>query len=221
MIQVHHLNNSRSQRILWLLEELAVPYQVLHHQRDSKTMLAPDSLKQVHPLGKSPVITDNGETIAESGAIIDYLCRVYGENGIRPSEVDNNFQAYQYWLHFAEGSLMPPLLLNLVMDKIEENAKPFFVRFIAKQISKKVKQEFIQPNLVRLFAYVDTHLSVNQWFAGNQLTGADIQMSFPLEAAASRGLAGNYSAIQEYLDRLHSRSAYKKALQVGGEYDFA
>lgn len=221
MLQVHHLNNSRSQRILWMLEELRLDYEIVKYQRDSQTMLAPDSLKQVHPLGKSPVVTDGDNTIAESGAIIDYLGRCYGDGLLRPTETEDGYQDYQYWLHFAEGSMMSPMLIKLVLQKVEENAAPFFVKFIAKQINNKVNQNFIHPNLTRLFAYVDTHLAVNEWFAGGKLTGADIQMSFPLEAAAHRGIVDKYPAILDYVAKIHARDAYKIALEKGGEYEFA
>lgn len=204
-----------------MLEELNVEYEIVPYQRDKKTMLAPSELRQVHPLGKSPVIEDKGQIIAESGAIIDYLGRNYGENSLRPKETDANYQNYQYWLHFAEGSLMSPLLLKLVMQKVVENAPALLVKPIAKGIAARVNDNFIQPNLIRLLTFVDTHLSMNPWFVGKQLSGADIQMSFPLEAAAHRGLTLPYDSINEFVKRVHDRDAYQRALQRGGKYDFA
>lgn len=221
MIIVHHLNNSRSQRILWMLEELGVNYDIKFYQRDSKTMLAPEALKKVHPLGKSPVITDGEHTIAESGAIVDYLGRVHGDHRIRPSETCASHLHYQYWLHFAEGSMMPPLLLKFVMQKILEKSPTLVVKPIASAIVDKVNEGFIQPNMTQQLAYIETHLKINEWFAGGRLTGADIQMSFPLEAAAHGGLCDNYPAIIEWLDRIHTREAYKTALNKGGEYQYA
>lgn len=221
MITVHHLNNSRSQRILWMLEELTLDYEIKHYQRDAKTMLAPDELIKIHPLGKSPVITDGKNTIAESGNIIDYLGREYPEGKLRPDELSDAFLQYQYWLHFAEGSMMFPLLLMLVMQKIEENSPILFVKPIAKEISRQVNKKFIKPNMVRQLAFVDTHLKINQWFAGKTFSGADIQMSFPLEAAVHRGLCDNFPAIIEYVETIQARPAYKTALEKGGEYLFS
>ncbi|XOV79927.1 MAG: glutathione S-transferase family protein [Aestuariibacter sp.] len=221
MIKVHHLNNSRSQRVLWLLEELQLDYDIVSYQRDKQTMLAPASLREVHPLGKSPVIEDKGEIIAESGAIIDYLGRVYGAGTWRPTEQQAHFQQYQYWLHFAEGSMMSPLLLKLVMQKIVSNAPALFIRPIAKGIADRVNENFIQPNLIRLLTYVDTHLKIHDWFAGEEISGADIQMSFPLEASMHRGLTLPYEGINEYVQRVQARPAYQRALKRGGQYDYA
>lgn len=221
MIILHHLNNSRSQRILWMLEELGVNYDIVFYQRDSKTMLAPEALKKVHPLGKSPVITDGEYTIAESGAIIEYLGRVYGKGQMRPSETSGNHLQYQYWLHFAEGSMMPPLLLKLVMQKILEKSPSLVVKPIASAIVDKVNAGFVDPNITQQLAYIETHLKIHDWFAGEQLTGADIQMSFPLEAAVHRGLCKSYPAICEWVARIHERDAYKRAIEKGGEYQFA
>lgn len=221
MIIVHHLNNSRSQRILWMLEELGLDYEVKHYQRDKETMLAPDELKAVHPLGKSPVISDGDQVIAESGAIIEYLGRKYGKDHLTPRTNSKAYQSYIYWLHFAEGSLMPPLLMNLVFEKVKTAPMPFFVRPVAKAIAGKVMDSFVSPNIKRHFEFIEQHLSENQWFAGDQISGADIQMSFPLEASASRGLLGNYPKTQAYVARLQKRTAYRKALEKGGDYDYA
>jgi len=219
MITVHHLNNSRSQRILWLLEELGLDYEIQRYERDPETMLAPASLQAVHPLGKSPVITDGDVTLAESGAIIEYLVDRYGDGRLVPPPGSADRLRYTYWMHYAEGSAMPPLLMKLVFDRIEEGPMPFFVKPIARAISHKVKSTFIQPNLTRHLDYLEAELGRNKWFAGKSFTAADIQMSFPLEAAASRaGLDASRPNLMAFLKRIHSRPAYKRALERGGEY---
>ena len=222
MIVVHHLNNSRSQRVLWLLEELGLEYEVKRYQRDPKTMLAPASLKAVHPLGKSPVITDGANTIAESGAIIEYLVERYGQGRLIPAAGTPEKLRWTYWLHFAEGSAMPPLLMKLVFDKVESSPMPFFVKPIARGIASKVKHSFIMPNINSQLAYMEAELEKEKWFAGNEFTAADIQMSFPLEAAAMRGgLDERLPKLMAFLQRIHARPAYQRALERGGPYDFA
>jgi len=222
MIVVHHLNNSRSQRVLWLLEELGLDYEVKRYQRDPKTMLAPASLKAVHPLGKSPVITDGANTIAESGAIIEYLVERYGNGRLIPAAGTPEKLRWTYWLHFAEGSAMPPLLMKLVFDKVESSPMPFFVKPIARGIAGKVKSSFIMPNINSQLAYMEAELEKSKWFAGNEFTAADIQMSFPLEAAAMRGgLDERLPKLTAFLQRIHARPAYQRALEKGGPYDFA
>ena len=186
MILVHHLNNSRSQRILWLLEELGVPYEIKRYARDAKTMLAPPELRAVHPLGKSPVITDGPNTVAESGAIIEYLLDRYGDGRLRPAAGSADRLRYTYWLHFAEGSAMPPLLMKLVFDRIEASPMPFFVRPIARGIANNVKTNFILPNLERHLAFMEGELAARDWFAGPDFSAADIQMSFPVEVSRVR-----------------------------------
>ena len=219
MITVHHLNNSRSQRILWLLEELGLDYEVKRYQRDAKTMLAPPSLRKVHPLGKTPVITDGDLTLAESGAIVDYLIERYGAGRLTPAAGTPEKLRYTYWLHYAEGSAMPPLLLKLVFDKIETAPMPFFVRPIAKAISGKAKSSFIEPQIKQHLDYLEGELSKNDWFAGNEFSGADIQLSFPLEAAAARGgLDDSRPRLMDFLKRIHARAAYQRAIERGGEY---
>ena len=219
MITVHHLNNSRSQRILWLLEELGLEYEIKRYQRDPATMLAPPSLREVHPLGKSPVITDDGQTIAESGAIVEYLIGRYGNGRLIPEANTPERLRYTYWLHFAEGTMQPQLLLKLLFNRIETGPMPFFVRPVARGISHKVKSSFIDPNLIRQFDYADAELGRSAWFAGEELSGADIQMSFPLEAAASRGgLDIKWPRIMAFLARIHARPAYRKAIERGGDY---
>ncbi len=221
MIILHHLNNSRSQRILWMLEELELPYEIKRYERDPKTILAPASLKKVHPLGKSPVICDGDITMAESGAIIDYLGQVYGEGKLIPEPGTQAHRDYIYWLHYAEGSFMPPLLLRLVFEKVKSNPMPFFVKPIARKIADETTRKFIGPQIKTHFDYVEAHLGKHEWFAGDSLSGADIQMSFPLEASVARGVAGQYPNITAYVKRFQARPAYQKALEAGGAYDYA
>jgi glutathione S-transferase len=222
MLTVHHLNNSRSQRVLWMLEELGVEYELKRYQRDPKTMLAPAELRAVHPLGKSPVITDDGLTIAESGAIIEYLVERYGEgrfappHGVTPERV-----RYSYWMHYAEGSAMPPLLLKLVALRIGSARMPFFVNPVARRIAETMQSSFIDPQLKLHFGYVEGELAKSEWFAGDAFTAADVQMSFPLEAASHRAGAKALPHIRSFLERIHARDAYKRALARGGKYDFA
>ena len=220
MIVVHHLNNSRSQRVLWLLEELGLEYDIKRYERDKKTMLAPPELRQVHPLGKSPVITDDNLTIAESGAIIEYLVERYGDGCLAPAREHPAYLRYRYWLHYAEGSLMPPLLLKLVFDKIEKAPMPFFVKPIAKAISGKAKSSFIMPQLNTHLDYLEAELGKSAWFVGDDLTAADVQMSFPIEAAAARGgLDASRPRLMDYLQRIHARPAYQRAIERGGKYE--
>ncbi len=225
MITVHHLNNSRSQRVLWLLEELGVPYDIQHYQRDAKTMLAPPGLRAVHPLGKSPVITDGAGgqviTVAESGAIVEYLIDHYGKGSLKPQAGTPEALRYTYWLHYAEGSAMPPLLMKLVFDEVEKAPMPFFIKPIAKAISGKVKAAFISPQIKMHLDYMEAELGKAAWFAGTEFTGADIQMSFALEAAAARaGLDDSRPHLMAWLKRIHARPAYKRALKKGGPYTF-
>ncbi len=220
MIIVHHLNNSRSQRILWLLEELDLQYEVKRYDRDLQTMLAPASLRQVHPLGKSPVISDGDLTLAESGAIIEYLIDRYGAGRLVPPASTPERLRYTYWLHYAEGSAMPPLLLKLIFDRVEQSPMPFFARPIAQRIVARVNQSFIQPQLTLHLDYLESELGKSSWFAGDEFTAADIQMSFPLEAAATRaGLDGSRPKLMNFLDRIHARPAYQRAVERGGAYE--
>ena len=222
MLVVHHLNNSRSQRVLWLLEELGVPYKIQHHQRDAKTMLAPKDLLAVHPLGKSPVVVDGGTTVAETGAIVEYILDQYGQGRLRPEAGTPEHLRYRYWLHFAEGSAMPPLLFKLVFDEVQKAPMPFFIKPIAKAISQKVMGVMVWPNLKRQFDFIEAELGRSTWLAGDVLTGADIMMSFPLEAAKQRaGLDASHPKMLEFIQRVHARPAYKRALKKGGPYDFA
>lgn len=222
MIVVHHLNDSRSQRVLWLLEELGLPYEIKHHQRDAKTMLAPPELLAVHPLGKSPVITDAGVTLAETGAIVEYLLDQHGGGRLLPEPKTAEALRYRYWLHFAEGSMMPPLLLSLIFDRIANGPMPFLIRPVARGISKTVMDLTVHPNLTRQLDFMEAELGRSTWFAGDALTGADIMMSFPLEAAAKRAsLDASRPRLMAFLQRIHARPAYQQALTRGGPYAFA
>lgn len=222
MITVHHLNNSRSQRVLWLLEELGTPYEIVKYERDPKTMLAPPELTRVHPLGKSPVITEDGVTVAESGAIVEYLIERHGEGRLVPPAGTPERLRYRYWLHFAEGTAMTPLLMKLIFSKIVESPMPFFARPIAKGIASKVMSTLVTPNLTRQLDFMEAELGKSEWFAGSEFSGADIQMSFPLEAASQRaGLDASRPKLSAFLKRIHARPAYKRALERGGPYSFA
>ncbi|HEY0955144.1 MAG TPA: glutathione S-transferase [Roseateles sp.] len=219
MITVHHLNNSRSQRVLWLLEELGLPYEVKRYERDAKTSLAPPELKAVHPLGKSPVITDGPLTVAESGAILEYLVDRYGQGRLKPTD-EQALLHYRYFMHFAEGSAMPPLVMKLVFNKVKRAPAPFFVKPIAKGIADKVLSSFVQPNIDAQLKFLEGELASRHWFAGSEFSAADVQMSFPLEAAASRGTdMAAYPKLKAFLDRIHARPAYQRALERGGKYD--
>ncbi|MEJ7686252.1 MAG: glutathione S-transferase [Variovorax sp.] len=220
MITVHHLNNSRSQRVLWLLEELELPYEIVHYQRDPKTMLAPPSLRAVHPLGKSPVVaTEDGLVLAESGAIVETLIERYGNRRLAPAAGTPEAVRYRYWMHYAEGSAMPPLLMKLVFDRIERTKMPFFAKPIANAIAGKAKQSFITPNIATHLDFMEGELAGSKWFGGNAFSGADIQMSFPVEAAAARGgLDASRPKLMAYLERIHARPAYMRALERGGPY---
>ncbi|TQV72835.1 glutathione S-transferase [Aliikangiella marina] len=222
MVTVHHLNNSRSQRILWLLEELNVPYEVIRYERDARTNLAPESLKKLHPLGKSPMISDDGKVIAESGCIVEYLVEKYGQKKLMLVAEHDAYWSYKYWLHYAEGSLMPLLVMKLIFDKIKTAKQPFFVKPISKIISDKVMESYVGPNLENNLEFIEKHLAENLWFAGDQMTAADVQMVFPLEAAMSRiENQTKYPSIREYVKKIHDRSAYQLALEKGGEYAYA
>ena len=222
MLTVHHLNNSRSQRLLWLLEELALPYEVKHYQRDPKTMLAPPELLAIHPLGKSPVVVDGGDVLAESGAIIETLLERYGQGRLQPAAGSPEMIRWRYWLHFAEGTAMSPLLMKLVFDRVAKSPMPFFVKPIAKSISDKVLNTMVLPNLKRQMDYMEAELGRSEWFAGDEFSAADIQMSFPLEASAQRaGLDASRPKSFAFLKRIHARPAYQRALERGGPYAFA
>ena len=218
MITVHHLNNSRSQRVLWLLEELGLRYEIRHYQRNPATNLAPPELLQVHPLGKSPVISDGEAAVAETGAIVEYLVDKAGGR-LRPAHGTPQQRRYTYWLHFAEGSAMSPLLLSLILGRIRK-AGPFFVRPVTRKIADTVMASFVAPNIQRQLAYMESELATRAWFAGEEFSAADVMMSFPLEVAVVRGGldATTHPRLADWLARIHARPAYQAALQRGGAY---
>ncbi|MGF1277581.1 glutathione S-transferase [Acetobacter pasteurianus] len=223
MITVHHLDNSRSQRILWLLEELALSYDIQFYKRDPKTMMAPKLLQAIHPLGKAPILTDTdgNVTLAESGAIIEYLINKYGNGRLVPLHDTSEYIRFVYWLHYAEGSAMPPLLLKLIFGILPKQV-PFPIRPFAFLIAKGVQTQLVNPQVKLHMDYWEQSLSENEWFAGNDFTAADIQMSFPLEVAAARAGATNRRPhVEAFLHRIHSRPAYQRALQRGGAYAYA
>ncbi len=205
MLKVHHLNNSRSQRILWLLEELDAPYEIVHYKRMSPVPLAPPELKAVHPLGKSPVVTDGPHTIAESGAIIEYVLDKYGKGRLRPVPSSDDHVRYIEWMHYAEGSAMLPLMMHLYAGYLGEGAAALRPR--------------IDGEIANHLSYISNALKGRDYFVGDGLTGADIQMTFVLEAANSSGLLKDYPLLQKYLERMHARPAYKRAVEKGGPYD--
>ena len=216
MLTVHHLNNSRSQRVLWLLEELGVPYELVKYERDPKTMLAPPELQKIHPLGKSPVVTDGDDTIAESGAIVEYIADQYGDGKLLPSRGSQEYLKARYYMHYAEGSLMPLLLLRLIFGRVRSAKMPFFAKPIAKKIAGQVETTFIDPNLERHVRFIDGELAKSTWFAGEELTIADIQMIYPMEALAAR-YPNVPERIAAWVERAHARPAYQRAEARGGK----
>lgn len=206
MIVVHHLNDSRSQRVLWLLEEIGAPYEIRQYQRNAQTRLAPPELQAIHPLGKAPVITDNGKVVFESGAIVDYLIRRHGQK-LQPAPGSDDFDRYQQWLHYAEGSAMLPLMLKLYVGRLGDGGKPLWPR--------------IDSEIANHLGFVEASLAGRDWLVGNELTGADIQMSFVGEAAGGRGVIDGFPNIAAWVKRFQARPAYRKALERGGPYAFA
>lgn len=220
MLTVHHLNNSRSQRVLWLLEELGLEYRVQRYQRDARTMLAPPELRAVHPLGKSPVIGDGPVTVAESGAIIEYLLETYGQGRLQPAPGSPERLRYRYWLHYAEGSAMTPLLLKLIFSRLPQQPMPFFVRPVARAIANGALKSFVDPQLQLHLDYLNAELGRHRWFAGEDFSAADIQLSFPIEAAGARGgLDQRWPRLQAFLTDIQARPAYQRALAAGGPYE--
>ena len=220
MLTVHHLNNLRSQRVLWLLEELGVPYEIVRYQRQAD-MRAPKELRAIHPLGKSPVITEGGNTVAESGAIIEYVVSAYGEGRLIPPPNTPERLRYTYWLHYAEGSAMPPLLMKLLFTLMPKRA-PALLRPLVRKVSSSALTTIVNPQLRQHMAFWEEELSKSPWFAGDEFTAADIQMSFPLEAATARGgLEQGYPKALAFLERIHARPAYRRALEKGGPYAVA
>ena len=221
MIKLHHLNNSRSQRILWLLEELGLTYEIIKYQRDKLSQLAPKSLKKIHSLGKAPVLEDGEAVMAESGAIIEYLIMTYGAGKIYIPKSGKELQDYIYWMHFAEGSLMPPLVMKLVFEKIKSSPMPFFIKPIAKMIANTVLLTYIDPGVDGNFKFIEKFLSENTWFAGKEISGADIQISFPLEAGMDRIKDPSlYPYITKFVANIKELPHYQKALQRGGAYSY-
>lgn len=222
MITVHHLENSRSQRVLWLLEELGLPYQVKRYERDKKTNLAPKELLKVHPLGKSPVIDDNGAIIAETGAIIEHIVDTYGQGRLIPSTGTDDYRRYKYWIHAAEGSYMPPLVMALFLNRMETAKMPFFAKPIAKKLTQGVRDAYLTQTTKALFDYLDAEIGRGDWLAGKDFTAADVIMSFPAEASLQRvDAAKSAKNLKAYVDRLQARPAYKRALDKGGPYAYA
>lgn len=219
MITVHHLEQSRSHRLLWLLEELELPYELKLYKRDPKTSLAPRELKAIHPLGKSPVITDDGLVVAESGAIIEYLIECYGEGRMAPAIGSAEHRRYRYWMHYAEGTLMPLLVMSLIFGRVER--APLIVRPIAKAISGQVKKSYLGPNLTANLDFVESELGRSTWLAGDELSAADVQMSFPLQAAAHRAAQDKPRPnIAAFVARVEARPAYRRAVERGGPLEF-
>lgn len=220
MITVHHLENSRSQRVLWLLEELRVPYDLKIYKRDAN-MLAPAELKKIHPLGKAPIIvTEDGQAIAETGAIMDYVLNTYEGFGLVPNAKTRAKTQFTYWMFYAEGSAMTPLLLKLISDRIRAKA-PWFARPVAVKIADTLEATLVRPNVTANIDFWEESLKATGWFAGDNFTAADIMMSFPVETAAHRANAGEKPHIRQWLDRIHARPAYQRALQRGGPYIYA
>jgi glutathione S-transferase len=218
MITVHHLDNSRSQRILWMLEELGTPYEIKRYEREA-TMQAPASLRAVHPLGKSPVIGDGDRTLAESGAILEYLAETYGGGKFSPPAGTPERLHYTYFMHYAEGSLMPLLFMKLVFGKLPSRV-PFFMRPVARAIANGADKTLLGPQIANHFAFLEGELAKREWFAGASFSAADIQMSFPLEAAAARSpLFARLPKLEAFVDRVHARPAYKRAVEKGGRYE--
>ena len=216
MLTLHHLNASRSQRVLWLLEELGVPYELRKYQRDAKTYLAPPELRRIHPLGKSPVITDGPRTIAETGAIIEYLLDTYGEGRLRPAPGSEARLRYTYWLHYAEGSGMPPLLLKFIFQRLPQGPVPALLRPLVRAIATGAQKSYIDPQLAMHMAFWEQNLTEYPWFAGTEFSAADIQMSFPVAAASARSGIPLGEKLQGFLGRIHARAAYQRALSAGG-----
>lgn len=221
MLTLHHLNHSRSQRILWLLEELGVPYEIQRYERDPATLLAPAALKAVHPLGKSPVVTDGATTLAESGLIIEYLIERYGKGRFAPAPGSDARLDFRYWLHYAEGSLMPLLLMKLVFRRVERAPAPFYIRPVLRKVANGAQRGFVDPQLALHLHYLETRLGDDDWFIDNTLSGADMQLSFPLEAASARVGFARYPRLAAFLERAHARPAYRRALEIGGPFRLA
>ncbi|MAA76253.1 MAG: glutathione S-transferase [Salinisphaeraceae bacterium] len=218
MLTVHHLENSRSQRILWLLEEIGLDYAVERYERDPKTMLAPASLKKVHSLGRSPVITDGDEVIAETGAIIDYLIEDKSDGALSPERGTPAWRRYNHFLHYAEGSLMPLLVMKLITSVLGKKPTPLLFRPMGGLVGLGMQKQFIDPRIRQNLEYLDAQLGDADWFVENRLTGADIMLSFPLEASKARGGLAQFPRLIAYVDRFQALPGYQRALERGGPY---
>ena len=220
MLIIHHLDNSRSQRILWLLEELNLEYKIETYKRVKKSLRAPKELKAIHPLGKAPVLQHNSTTMAESGAIIDYILRHFDKNNsLYPIMSSSDYDQFIFWLHYAEGSVMPPLVVKLITAMLKSKSVPLLVRAFTGLIAAGIDKNYTDPQIKDHFDFIDQHLSKNTFFIGNHFSAADIQMSFPLEAAMDRAVQKNqYKNIENFLKRIHSRPAYIRAIEKGGDY---
>ncbi|MCG6656181.1 glutathione S-transferase [Halomonas campisalis] len=222
MICVHHLENSRSKRVPWLLEELGTSYRIIEYQRDPKSLRAPASLREVHPLGKSPLISDEsrgGRVVAESGAIIEYLLDHHDPEGrLRPPAGSDAHERYRHWLHHAEGSAMPPLVMRLVFSRLGKPPVPALIRPLGRQFAKGVEQQFLGPEIEALMQYWEDALEQTPWFAGDAFSACDIQMSFPLLALESGQALADYPRLQGFLTRCRERDAYRRAVEKGGEF---
>lgn len=216
MLRLHHLDRSRSQRVLWLLEELQVPYELVRYARDPATLRAPPELRGVQALGKSPVLEHDGRIVAESGAILEYLLERFDPDGAFAAHGEDERLRYRYWMHYAEGSLMPPLLMTLVFNRIKRSPMPFFMRPIARRIADRALRGFVLPEVALHLSHVDRELARAPWFCGDRFTAADVQMSFPLEAATARADADAYPNVHAFLERIRARPAYRRALARGG-----
>jgi len=218
MLIVHHLENSRSHRILWLLEELGVDYEIKRYERDKTSNLAPPELLAVHPLGKSPVISDDDLTIAESGLIVEYLIEKYGNGRLMPAVGTPEHLQFRYWMHYAEGTFMPLMIISLILNRIESAPVPFFLKPVTKQIASKAMAAYAGPNIKLNLAYLEEALQNSTWFCGDEMTGADILLSFPIEAAATRTDLSEYPALNEFRQRIRALPAYQRAIEKGGPY---
>ncbi len=221
MLVVHHLNNSRSQRVLWLLEELGAEYEIKRYQRDPVTMRAPPELKDVHPLGKSPVVTDDLDTVAETAVIIEHIINTRGEGRLRPEPGTSERARYDFWMHHAEGGVMPWAMVALIGARLQQQDAPFFAKPILRQAGKRIDAGIAKPELEAMLAYWDDELAATGWFAGDAFSAADVMMSFPVEITNARLGLGGSSNVRDWLDRIHARPAYHAALAKGGPYDYA
>jgi glutathione S-transferase len=222
MITVHHLDHSRSHRVLWLLEELGLPYEVRRYQRDPETLNAPPALKTVHPLGRAPAVVDDGRVLAESGAVLESLLERYGEGRLAPAPGSPSRERYTYWMHYAEGSAMLPNILRLIFSQMPKQPMPALARPVVRALARSVLESFVQPQFDRHLAFMNDELAKAAWFAGDEFTAADIQMSFPIEVAVAGGsLREDRARLWAYVQRIRARPAYQRAVARGGPYDLS